>query len=110
VLLRPDQGKPFFFVTDASDFALGASLEQEDEQGRRRPVAFFSHSLNAADSNYQTFERELLAIVLALRTWYHYLEGSTFKVICHTDHKPLVTFMNNPQETGRLVGNSFLPL
>ena len=43
VLLRPQQDQPFVLVTDASDFAVGASLEQADETGHRRPVAFFSH-------------------------------------------------------------------
>jgi hypothetical protein len=66
-------------------------------------VAFFSHSLNPAERNYETYERELLAIVLALRTWRHYLEGSAFTVECHTDHKPLVSFMLHQQERGRLV-------
>ena len=76
MLLRPQQDQPFVLVTDASDFAVGASLEQADETGHRRPVAFFSHSLSPAERNYETYERELLAIVLALRTWRHYLEGS----------------------------------
>lgn len=103
VLMRPDQEKPFILITDASDFAVGASLEQLDNAENRRPVAFFSHSLNPAERNYQTFERELLAIVLALRTWRHYLEGSAFTVECHTDHRPLVSFMMHQQERGRLV-------
>ena len=103
VLMRPDQDKPFWVVTDASDFGVGASLEQEDDSYQRKPVAFFSHSLNPAERNYETYERELLALVLALRTWRHYLEGSSFKVVCHTDHKPLITFMNHQQESGRLI-------
>jgi hypothetical protein len=87
VLLRPDQDKPFVVVTDASDFAVGASLEQSDDHGQRRPVAFFSHSLYPAQRSYQTYERELPAIVLALRTWRHYLEGGAFTVECHTELK-----------------------
>lgn len=103
VLIRPCQDKLFILVTDASDYAVGASLEQMDENEQRRPVAFFSHSLNPAERNYETYERELLAIVLALRTWRHYLEGSAFTVECHTDHRPLVSFMLHQQERGRLV-------
>jgi hypothetical protein len=102
VLIRPDQNKQFLVATDASNFATGASLEQNDDAGERRPVAFFSHSLNPAERNYETYERELLAIVLALRTWWHYLQGSAFTVECYTDHRPLVSFMLH-QERGRLV-------
>jgi hypothetical protein len=98
VLLRPDQDKPLGVLTDASDFAVGASLEQTDTQGQRRPVAFFSHSLNPAERNYETYEREQ-----ALSTWRHYLEASTFTVACYTDHRPLASFMLHQQERGRLV-------
>jgi hypothetical protein len=103
VLMRPDQDKPFIVVTDTSDFGVGASLEQIDENNNRRPVAFFSHTLNPAERNYETYERELLVIVLALGTWRHYLQGSEFTVECHTDHRRLVNFMLHQQERGRLV-------
>jgi hypothetical protein len=68
VLLRPEQDKPFVVVTDASDYAVGASLEQLDSNGQCRPVAFCSHSLDPAERIYEAYERELLAIVLALHT------------------------------------------
>ena len=45
VLLLPDYGKPFTLIMDASDFAAGAILEQEDALGQSYPVAFFSKSL-----------------------------------------------------------------
>jgi hypothetical protein len=78
--------KPFFVVTDTSNIAIGASLQQEEDGKRRRgrPVAFFSHSLNAAERTYPVHERELLDIVLALRTWRHILYGSEFEVLCQT--------------------------
>ena len=89
-LLRPpDTCKPFYVVTDASDYGCCASLEQEGAQGVRHPVAFSSHQLNPAEHRYPVHERELLAIVLALRTWRRCLYGSEFKVICQTDHRPL---------------------
>ena len=68
VLKHPDQDLPFIVVTDASDYAVGASVEQTDAQGQRRPCLFFSHRLNPAERKYPVHERELLAIVLALRT------------------------------------------
>src|SRR5579863_3504057 len=53
VLLLPNYGKPFTLITDASDFAAGAILEQEDALGRSHPVAFFSKSLQLAERNYE---------------------------------------------------------
>jgi hypothetical protein len=74
VLMPPRENKPFFIVTDCSDYAVGISLEQVDEQvSKRRPVACFSHMLSPAECSYPTHEYELLGIVLALRTWRHYL-------------------------------------
>lgn len=96
-------------VTDASNFAVDASLEQEFQfectPAKRRPITFFSHSLNSAERGYPVHERELLAIVnvLELRVWRHYLYGSAFKVICHTDHKPLQHFMTQSTLSARQV-------
>ena len=81
VLMHPDVKNPFVVVTDASDYGIGASLEQSDHDGRRRPVAFFSHKLSDAERKYPVHERELLAIVLALRKWRHLLFGSEFSVV-----------------------------
>ena len=103
VLMHPDTSKPFHVVTDASNFAVGASLEQESDSSSRRPVAFFSHRLNSAERNYPVHERELLAIVLALRVWRHFLYGSSFQVVCQTDHRPLQHFMTQSSLSARQV-------
>ena len=58
------------------------------------PVAFFSHKLNQAQQNYSATDREMLAIVEALRFWRHLLYGLEFKV--RTDHKPLSSFFTQP--------------
>lgn len=64
--MRTDQDKPFVVVTDATDYAVWAILEQIYEKKRRRPVAFFSHSFNPGERNYETYERELLASITFL--------------------------------------------
>lgn len=102
-LKHPDTSKAFIVVTDASDFAVGASLEQLDDQGRQRPCQYWSHSMNAAERNYPTHERELLAIVLALRTWRHLLLGSEFTIQCNTDHRPLQHFLRQSNLSPRQV-------
>jgi hypothetical protein len=103
VLIHPDSSKPFYVSTDASDFAIGASLEQKDPLDQLRPVAFFSHRLSNAERAYPVHERELLAIVLALRVWRHLLYGSEFEVVCQTDHRPLQHFLAQANLSGRQV-------
>jgi hypothetical protein len=73
-------------TTDASDFAIGAVLEQ-DEHGSRRPVAYFSRTMNPHEHNYHAQEQELLAIVEALRHWCSYLHVHAFLV--QIDHASL---------------------
>lgn len=77
---------PYEVTTDASATGLGAVLMQEDENGKR-PIAYASKKLNEAEQNYSTGERELLAIIFALKTWRSYLHGSRFTIL--TDHHPL---------------------
>lgn len=50
-------------------------------------------SMNPAERKYPTHERELLGVVLALRTWRVYLYGSEFSIHCYTDHRPLQHFL-----------------
>lgn len=74
-------------TTDASNIAVGAVLEQIAE-GRPNPIAFFSRKLSKSESKYSTFDRELLAVYLAVRHFKHFLEGISFTIL--TDHMPLV--------------------
>jgi hypothetical protein len=104
VLMPPQENKPYFIVTDSSDYAVGVSLEQIDASTmKRRPVAYFSHQLNPAEQKYPTHERELLAIVLALRIWRHYLLGSEFSVVCQTDRRPVQSFLQQTTLSARQV-------
>jgi hypothetical protein len=63
VLIIPKPGKPFRMETDASDFAIAAILSQLDDEGKWRPVAFLSRSLNDAERNYEIYDKEMLAIM-----------------------------------------------
>ena len=58
----PNFGKPFLVATDASSAAVGADLSQLDENGREKPIYYASRSLNEAEKNYSTYERDGLAI------------------------------------------------
>lgn len=100
ILAYPDFEKPFNLTTDASQFALGAVLSQ-GEIGKDRPVAFASRTLNKAEINLSTIEKELLAIVWACAYFRPYLFGRKF--ILNTDHQPLVYLFNMKDPSSKLV-------
>jgi transposase InsO family protein/predicted aspartyl protease len=95
ILSFPCFEKQFFLTTDASGDALGAVLAQENEQGVRVAIAYASRTLNPAEQNLSTIERELLAVVWATKYFRHYLYGVRFTL--ETDHKPLV-WLNSIKE------------
>lgn len=101
VLAYPDFTKKFFVTCDASNLAVGGILEQEGEDGSRRPIAYFSRKLNPAEKNYSTIEQEALAVVSAVAHWRVYLAGRKFTVI--TDHRPLRWLMTLKTPNSRLV-------
>lgn len=83
VLVMPDPSLPYEVYTDASKFALGAVLLQNQGKGLQ-PVAYLSRKLSPTERNYPTGDREMLAIYYALQQWRCYLEGVSFKV--NSDH------------------------
>ena len=88
LLHHPVSGAQLSLHTDASATAVGAVLQQR-VRGRVQPLAFFSKKLNPAQLNYSTFDRELLAVYLAIRHFRDMLYGRQFTVF--TDHKPLTS-------------------
>ena len=78
----PNYSIPFNLYTNASNFQLGAAIIQ-----RNKPIAYYSKKLTAAQRNYTTMEKELLAIVMTLKTYCKLLMGS--KLYIYTDHKNL---------------------
>ena len=87
MLAHPITNAPIAITTDASDIGLGATLEQY-VNNNWQPLAFYSRQLRDAERKYSTYDRELLAIYLAIRHFRYFLEGRTFTV--YTYHKPLV--------------------
>ena len=76
LLQYPDFTKQFIVTTDASNYALGAVLSQ-DEIGQDLPIAYASRTLNDAEVKYFTTEKELLTIVFAVQHFRTYLYGSS---------------------------------
>lgn len=96
LLAYPDFSKEFHLTTDASNYALGAVLSQED-----RPIIFLSRTLSKSEEHYATNEKELLAIVWALKSLRNYLYGAT-KLKIFTDHMPLTYTLNNKNSNYKL--------
>jgi len=88
----PDFSKPFHLETDASDYDYGAILSQQSDDGHWLPVAYMSKQMLPAECNYIIYDKELLAIIEALKLWCHYLEGSPHPVKIWSDHKNLEYF------------------
>ena len=100
VLQFPDFTQPFIVTTDASNYAIGAILSQ-GKLGEDKPIAYASRTLNNAEINYSTTEKELLALVWAAKHFRPYLLGRKFYFV--TDHKPLKWLMNVTDPGSRLI-------
>ena len=77
---------PIIVETDASDYAIAEILSIALPDGEIHPVAFHSRTLTPPELNYDTHDKELLAIFEAFQKWQHYLEGSGSPVDVVTDH------------------------
>lgn len=99
-LVSPDPDRQYQLATDASTTGVGAVLSQKDDEGRERPVAYFSRKLLQYQRNYSATELELLALVLSVQHFAPYLLGATFTVT--TDHKALLQWRKLKTANGRL--------
>lgn len=92
VLVHPNPAKRYIVETDASNYAYGAILSQNQADSKEHPVAFLSKSLSPAEMNYNIYDKEMLAVVKALEYWRTYLQGTEepFKIIM--DHSNLQYF------------------
>jgi hypothetical protein len=89
ILQHFDPAKPVTIETDASDYAIGAVCSQPDENGVLHPVAYYSRKLKDPERNYDIHDKELLAIVDALRKWDTYCKTTGPRIEILTDHKNL---------------------
>lgn len=83
VLALPDFSQPFHIETDASGNGVGTVLFQNGH-----PLAFLSKPLSPRNLGLSAYEKEYLAILMAVEQWWHYLLQNEFAI--HTDHCSLV--------------------
>jgi hypothetical protein len=94
---------PIIIESDASIKAAGAVLLQSylhGDQSVLHPVAYFSKKWDLTQGKYGTQERELLALMLALRHWRHWIEDGD--LTCITDHKSLKLINNKVEQSTRI--------
>src|SRR5258708_5490002 len=79
MLTFPSKSGPFCLECDASNFATGAILSQQQEDRLFHLIGFMSKSFSNTERNYQIHDKEMLAIMHALEEWRHFLKGSLIR-------------------------------
>ncbi|KAL6310923.1 hypothetical protein AAG906_027986 [Vitis piasezkii] len=100
IVRAPNWELPFEVMCDSSDYAIGAVLGQR-EDGKPYVIYYASKSLNDAQKNYTTTEKELLAVVYALDKFRAYLIGSS--IVVFTDHSALKYLLTKQDAKARLI-------
>ncbi|CAN6691747.1 unnamed protein product [Malus baccata var. baccata] len=100
IIAAPNWSLPFELMCDASDYAVGAVLGQRKDR-LPQVIYYASRTLNDAQLNYATTEKELLAVVFALEKFRSYLVGA--KVIVYTDHAALKYLLSKKDAKPRLI-------
>ena len=101
ILKLPDETMPFTLMVDTGEKSLGASLMQSHNE-TLLPVCFASWGLRGAQLNYSMPEKEMLALVMAVKHWHHYIGTKKFTVLM--DAKGITDFLRKDASTlrGRL--------
>jgi len=99
ILAYPDSAKECILDTDTSDHSVGAVLSQV-QGGSEVVVAYYSKTLTAAEKNYCTTRKELLAVVKAVKHFRPYLYGRTFRL--QTDHASLIWLCKRAESSSQV--------
>ncbi|XP_058733004.1 uncharacterized protein LOC131604588 [Vicia villosa] len=100
IMQPPDWNEPFEIMCDASDYAVGAVLGQRKDK-KLHVIYYASRTLDEAQMNYATTEKELLAVVFALDKFRSYLVGA--KIIIYTDHAAIRYLLTKKDAKPRLL-------
>jgi len=97
-LYYPDFSKPFISHTDASNYGFSGALSQIDDNNQARVISFCSKTLNNAQKNYSTVEKQLLAIIFSLEKFREYIDGQIIHLF--TDNKAL-SYLHSMKNTSQ---------
>ena len=89
--------------TDASDYTLIAILSIVNRENKVHLIAFHSYTFTIVELNYNTHNKELLAIFKAFKIWWHYLKGLAYPINIVIDYKNLEYFSTTKVLTWRQV-------
>lgn len=96
-LAHPSPNAKLVLHVDASNFCVGAALS-ELQNGFLKPLGFYSKRISESQKKQSTYDRELLAIFMAVKYFAHMIEGRSCTIF--TDHKPLTfAFQQNPEKS-----------
>ena len=73
ILAIPDSKRKMRLETDASEYAIGGVLSQQQEDNSWKSIAYLSRTMNETERNYEIYNQELLAIMEGLKQWRQYL-------------------------------------
>ena len=99
-LYSPRWNEIFIIRTDASDYAVGASLSQTDDTGIDRPIAFASTKLSDVQTRWSTIEKEAFAVIYALRKFDVIVYGR--RIVLYSDHNPLQYLVSCTPKSAKL--------
>ena len=99
---NPNSNKHFKLSIITSEMGMGAMLSQLDENNLEHPIGFHSLKFRKHEKVYNKAEKELLGLVLALRHFDFYINGSSTPIQVFTDHNPLV-FLTRVKNNQRLL-------
>jgi len=109
VLAHAKLDDQFELEVDASGYAVGVVPLERKEDGKKHPIGYYLATLNEAQRNYDIYDLELLAIVMALKNWRPLLAGSPHKIIIYSDHLNL-QYWRLPQRILQRVAREVLEL
>ena len=94
ILRHFDHSREVIIETNASEYVSAGVLSRRDDEYVLHPVAFFSKKHSPAECNYDIYDKELMAIVMALEEWRPECGGAEHTLQLITDHKNLEYFMS----------------
>jgi len=90
-------GEPIYLITDASQSGIAGWIGQYDLTEKIRPAEFHSRKFNPTQFHWPIIQKELLAIYDSIKHFQNVLSGHFFVIL--TDHKPLLNFMSQRQDS-----------